>query len=723
VSLETVLAELRARIALQAGSTTLLLAVVPSDAVVEEVKRPLLELLRATPMDVADLGACTSSMGPARWAELTRARAATAAESVYVLSYVPVTALEARTFANLLNAERQHMRELAGPMLLVVSNKTEQALRSHAHDFYTWAAHGFALPEPRELLALAASLGVATAMAAPVESPVRFLHVSDFHLRPARVSRYDQDRVLDGLVRFLERDRAGFPLDLVFVTGDLAWSGKAEEFGLVEELLRRLLAATGVPRERMFVVPGNHDVDRSVGRWLVRTLDSDAEAIAFFEEPDGRAFHRRKLQAYEATLQQVVGTGRSLGLGVGAEAVEIVEVAGTRLAVASFNSSWFSQGDGDQGMLWLGEPNVRRALGRIADADAAFAIALVHHPFDYLHEGERELVETWFERGFDLVLRGHLHRNKTRSIASQRGGYVEVAAPASYQGSQWPNGCFLGEIRSKARTVRLRPYTFAAGPDPWVLDPKVFPDDVDDGHCRTFTIPPRQRRKSGMSTAARMAVQHAYDQATPYQKQHVRRQVLGERADMMDQYADHEVVVRLAEEPPELRAKVLGNVDRNVALVSAIESQSLAGPSPHPHIDIGDAEGFERALVQAGRLFLEHTAKQGVQRERMSERDAIAGLVASLGMVVDVPITAEVELGGSRRADIVMGGREAVIEVVRASKAGLDRKLHELDHYREVGEVRHAAVVVLGSLPEPACEPTIERVTTPAGRNAWIVRL
>lgn len=60
-------------------------------------------------------------------------------------------------------------------------------------------------------------------------------------------------------------------------------------------------------------------------------------------------------------------------------------------------------------------------------------------------------------------------------IASQRGGYVEVAAPAAYQGSQWPNGCFLGEIRPKARTVRLRPYAYAAGPDPWVLDTKELP--------------------------------------------------------------------------------------------------------------------------------------------------------------------------------------------------------------------------------------------------------
>lgn len=728
MSLETILEEIRAYVSLQAGSSTLLLAVVPSDGVVEDARRVLLELLRATPMDVADLGACTNSMGPARWAELTKARAASVAASAYVLSFVPVTALEARSFAILLNAERQHMRELAGPMLLVISAKTEQALRTHAYDFYTWAAHGFVLPEPRELLALSAKLGVVMPEpAAPSEPPIRFLHVSDFHLRPSRVARYEQDRVLDGLVRFLERDRASFPLDLVFVTGDLAHSGKAEEYELVMALLRRLLAATGVPPERLFVVPGNHDVDRRAGRWLVRTLASDEQAIAFFEEPDGRDLHRRKLEAYEASLRSLVGPARALGLGVGAESVEIVEVAGTRLAVASFNSSWFAQGDDDQGSLWLGEPNVRRAVDRIADAEADFAISLLHHPFGYLHEAEQSVVESWFERGFDLVLRGHLHKDKTRSIASQRGGYVEVAAPATYQGSQWPNGCFLGEIRAKARTVRLRPYAYAAGPDPWVLDTKVFPDDADDGYCHTFTIPAKPRRKSGMAIAARMAVKNAYEKATPYQKKQVLRQVLGEHADVMDQFADHEVVVRLAEESPELRTKILGSVDRNVTLVSAIESEVVPTAQSHvgdrrKEVEVRSGKGFEQALVQVGRAFLEHTAKLGLVRERMTERDAITGLMASFGAVIKEPVAMAAH-GGPRGHDLILGAEPSdVIRVLRVSKQNILNRVQTLarEHHPEA---RHVALVVLGTLPADATEPSIERVKTPGGHDVWLVHL
>ena len=73
-----------------------------------------------------------------------------------------------------------------------------------------------------------------------MEDPIRFLHISDLHLRPAVVKRYDQDRVLRGLIEFLIRDREGFPLDLIFITGDLAHSGKAAEYALVVELLQKL---------------------------------------------------------------------------------------------------------------------------------------------------------------------------------------------------------------------------------------------------------------------------------------------------------------------------------------------------------------------------------------------------------------------------------------------------------------------------------------------------
>lgn len=727
MSLRTVIEELRARFQLAEGPS-LLLGVAPSNAVVDEVRGLVLGILGATPLAVEDLGSCTSDRGPARWAEATQAHPQ--AEG-YVLSFSPSTPLEARAFAHGLNTERELLRRLEGPVLLVVSHETENAIRKHAPDFFTWVAHSYELDEPRALLALATSVGVALGerqAGLPPEEPVRFLHVSDLHLRPGRVKRYDQDRVLRGLLDLLEHDRPSFPLDLVFVTGDLAWSGDEGEYVSVVELLRALVDTTGVPPERMFVVPGNHDVDRSVGKWLLRTLGTDADSIAFFEEASARSFHRRKLEAYETGLRPLLGPTRSLGLEVGAEAVEMVEVRGTRLAIASFNSAWFSQGDSDQGQLWLGEPGVSRALDRIADEEAAFAIALLHHPFDYLHEIERDLVEHRFERGFDLVLRGHLHANKTRSIASQRGGYVEVAAPAAYQGSHWPNGCFLGEIRPKARTVRLRPYEFATGADPWVLNAKVFPDDAADGYCRTFEIPVKRRRKSGMAAISLMAVQHAYESATPQQQREIQHSVLS-HGRASDSRTDHEAVTKLLMEEPENALHDLLGKSFDVAVVNAIDRAASA--ASEPRTDVTDAAGFEQALVRAGRLFVTHVGESGMKRSHLPESPAILGFAAALGSVVDARIGVETR-SGNFRLDLVIGpshvpGAFDIIELTRVQSSTprlrLRHKLKQMDHYLQSLQARHVAVVLVGSLPEGATEPRIERSKTPSGRDVFVLHL
>lgn len=683
MSLETRIAELRARLQLAQGTATLLVVVANDDAVLDETRRLLLEILRATPMAIADLGVCRSDTGPARWLELIQGRSADA----YCLMFTPSSPLATAAFARLLNAERELLRRLTGPVLLVVSRETERVLRVGAGDFFTWAAQVYAMADLAELQAIAPKLGAAQARVLPVvpqEEPVRFLHISDLHLRPKRGKRYDQDRVLRGLIEFLRRDRADFPLDLIFVTGDLAYSGKPEEYELVAQLLSALVAETGVPVERVFVVPGNHDVDREVGQWLLRTLPSDDASIEFFTESKNRAFHARKFGAYQESMRSLLGPSRPVGLGVGSDAVEIVEIRGSRLAITSLNSAWFAQGDDDEHKLWLGEPNILGALGRIAEEDAAFAVALLHHPLEDLHEHERQDVRRWFERGFDLMLRGHLHETRTTAIAGQRGGYVEVAAPAAYQGSQWTNGCFFGEIRTLARTVRLRPFTFSAGPDPWVLDTKVFPDDEKDGYCRTFSVPEKNRSRS-LSRGQRRST-------------------------------------RASEVPSDEGVN-------SIALENAIRSEAGADRRRRSPVSITSASDFEQALVRAGRILLGARARLMGDRW-LSENTAVRGIAIALHSLVDMSVTVNARMALGRVVDIVVGDNGerplAIIEVKRLGQLlrrerYIEDALQQLEAYASKVSAQYYALVLDGGLAGGESEPRTSTMKTPGGRDVVVL--
>lgn len=728
--------EIIARIQLAQGSATLLVAIADSDAGVDETRRILIDILRATPMDVEDLG--VAGAGPARWAEQTRKSSAQA----FVLMFSPPTpesaALATTAFARLVNPERELLRELAAPVVLVLSRGAERALRAHAPDFFTWVAQTYELPGPHELRAVATKRGVEEEAAVPAEEPVRFLHISDIHLRPQRVKRYDQDRVLRGLLAFLERDRGSFPLDLIFVTGDLAQSGKADEYALVVDLLKRVLEITAVPPERMFVVPGNHDVDRDVGRWLLRTLSRDEEAITFFEEPRSRAFHEQKFAEYKKSMGSLFGATRPLGIGVGGDAVEVVEIRGARLAVASFNSAWFAQGDDDRLKLWIGDPNVQRAIDRVADEEALFAIALMHHPLEDLHPIDRNDVERQIERGFDLLLRGHLHNPQTHSLAGQRGGFIHVAAPATYQGSQWGNGCFLGEIRPRARTVRLRPYMYASGPDPWVLDTKVFPDDAEDGYCRTYSVPAKRRTKSAFAEPLRRAAAAALEALPSAEKREILQQAapeaeVGSESSVAKQAAS---AARLLADTPEIQG-VLGKKGADLVLMKALLDEVRSSKSRTKPRDISDATAFEELLMKTGRIFLKVTSNLGL-RHRLTEGSASIAIALVLDELTERGSAVQPLLIDGRRKlrpDIVISraGRPGVAEIVEVKhvtpQRGLGVKratadgLALFDQYLAVANAAQGALVLLDALPPEATEPHIEHAKTPAGRAVLVLHL
>src|SRR5947209_613163 len=126
---------------------------------------------------------------------------------------------------------------------------------------------------------------------------VTWLHISDFHIQDG--DSYDRDVVLRALVRsakiFCSRGRVP---DLIFATGDIAHSGKPTQYDLATDFFDQLLAATGLDRRYLFVIPGNHDVDRDLGYGLSRSLESREEADKYFGPGIPKPHLTQKLGAF-----------------------------------------------------------------------------------------------------------------------------------------------------------------------------------------------------------------------------------------------------------------------------------------------------------------------------------------------------------------------------------------------------------------------------------------
>ncbi|MCP4119799.1 MAG: hypothetical protein GY737_31250 [Desulfobacteraceae bacterium] len=93
------------------------------------------------------------------------------------------------------------------------------------------------------------------------ENRFQILHISDLHISTR--DTFDLSVVLDPLIERVEEDRDnGISPEIVVVTGNVAYQGIEAEYEEARKFLDKLLYALGLERERLFIVPGNHDVNR-----------------------------------------------------------------------------------------------------------------------------------------------------------------------------------------------------------------------------------------------------------------------------------------------------------------------------------------------------------------------------------------------------------------------------------------------------------------------------
>jgi len=126
---------------------------------------------------------------------------------------------------------------------------------------------------------------------------ITWLHISDFRIRGG--DPYDRDVVLRALVKsvadFCKRKRVP---DLIFATGDIAYSGKADEYKLATKFFDDLPDGADQKKNRLFIIPGNHDADRNLGIGLARTLESREQSDAYFGPAVPKSHLTQKLGAF-----------------------------------------------------------------------------------------------------------------------------------------------------------------------------------------------------------------------------------------------------------------------------------------------------------------------------------------------------------------------------------------------------------------------------------------
>ncbi|MBL8236935.1 MAG: SUMF1/EgtB/PvdO family nonheme iron enzyme [Bryobacterales bacterium] len=253
-------------------------------------------------------------------------------------------------------------------------------------------------------------------MAAERDS-VTLLHLSDTqfgrHHRFGNWQTADEDLQFDTLYKRLELDLEGLRTDYgvkpdaVVVTGDLAEWGRKSEFDDVYLLLDGLCNYLKIPRERVAIVPGNHDINRKL-------------CEAYFAQCEGNEKKPKppfwpKWELYANLYKQFYGTPFTE-----AQPWSLWEMPELRLVVAGLNSTMAESHLDNTHYGQVGENQLRwfeRELARYPREDWA-VLGLVHHN---VIRGDTDDDENLRDAGdlrqilggsLDLLLHGHTHNAK-----------------------------------------------------------------------------------------------------------------------------------------------------------------------------------------------------------------------------------------------------------------------------------------------------------------------
>jgi Leucine-rich repeat (LRR) protein len=330
---------------------------------------------------------------------------------------------------------------------------------------------------------------------------ITWLHLSDLHACKPKTS-WDARRVTQTLCNDLQymEGQYGLRPDLIFFTGDAAYGqigtdqGKAivDQFQEAHDFLtavREVFSPT-VEQRNLFLVPGNHDVNRKrISTFETRFLQQieSLDEIQQVVQEAGLDWQRLlgRLDDYASCLERF-GYDHLLTQRDRLIYADAREVAGVRVGIAGFNSAWSAQGGReDLGKLWMAG---RFQLETIQQAMPPhdIAIALLHHPNNWLVAEENPSFGRLLEREFTFVLHGHEHLDFVRTDAST--GHTVISAGACHEWSESRNnGYNFVRLNLEAGTgeVWLRQYESTGGG--WVSRP--IKNRTNDQGCWILPAP------------------------------------------------------------------------------------------------------------------------------------------------------------------------------------------------------------------------------------------
>lgn len=258
-----------------------------------------------------------------------------------------------------------------------------------------------------------------------------FVHVSDIHFGQERDHTvHINDDVKAQLIADAAQVVASLPSKTaqgILVTGDIAHSGKKEQFDAAGQWLDALAEAIGCPKHRVQMVPGNHDLDRSKlsigGKHLLDHIREGGakEYEEVIRNPSDRATLLARFTDYDRFC---VGYGCALDEEARFATNLRIELAPNRwIRFVRLNSSLLCTGDEGEDVPELMIGARQFSIPRHPGEEN---IVLAHHPLHWYKDAKD--VQKYIESRARVFITGHEHNPRVTVNKCNDGGDVMMLA-------------------------------------------------------------------------------------------------------------------------------------------------------------------------------------------------------------------------------------------------------------------------------------------------------
>jgi tetratricopeptide (TPR) repeat protein len=287
-----------------------------------------------------------------------------------------------------------------------------------------------------------------------------WIHLSDIHLfHGDQDVQLDQHLILSALINEITTNNNNPKLsiprpDAVFVTGDIAFSGatiRKDEYSVADQWLINIAQAAGLNRSDVYVIPGNHDVQRNIYTnnddvcLLIDALREGKRILAWALSKNN--YLNLLTSRFENYLTFAANfapfctkdnqNNRRLFWNW-----KINTSSNFSIQLEGLNTSLLSQNNEDKNKLRLSLEQIKD-IPNLDPQQSNLTIVMGHHPLVWLNDGDE--VEKWIRKKAHIYLSGHIHEPESLYIRTGGGTELVCIQAGAVHGDQEPsstNNCF-----------------------------------------------------------------------------------------------------------------------------------------------------------------------------------------------------------------------------------------------------------------------------------------